>query len=153
MNWLSAVVLTAWGLLVSTLDARFRRLPNALTLGAAVLGLLYLIGSGEGPLGTSRLSNLCAAGLFLAFLVPAYARHWVGGGDVKLGLAMGLLGGIQVTLVTLGAGGLLLAGLGWHASRNRRAEQPPRVVPWGTAHGIAFAGAVLATPYFPGGVY
>lgn len=87
------------------------------------------------------------------FLVPGYARHWVGGGDVKLGLAMGLLGGIQVTLVTLGAGGLLLAGLGWHASRNRRAEQPPRVVPWGTAHGIAFAGAVIAAPYFPGGVY
>ncbi len=138
---------------VAVLDARFRSLPNALTLGAVVLAVIYLASAGRGPLDTSPLSSLLAAGLFLLFLLPAYTRRWVGGGDVKLGVAFGLLGGAKASLLTLGAGGLLLAALGWQAKRSQRPGDPPRVVPWGTAHGLAFASAVVVMEHLPGGIY
>jgi Flp pilus assembly protein protease CpaA len=152
MSWVIPV-LTAWALAVAVLDARFRRLPNALTLGTALLAVTYLAGFGRGPLDTAPASNLLAAALFLLFLLPAYARHWVGGGDVKLGVAFGLLGGLKAALVTLGAGGLLVAALGWRAQRARKPGDPPRVVPWGTAHGLAFAAAVVVMEHMPGGIY
>jgi prepilin peptidase CpaA len=147
------MVLFIWGMFVALLDARSRRLPNALTLGAALVAVFYLAGFGRGPLDTPPVSNLLAAGLFLLFLVPAYARRWIGGGDVKLGLAMGLLGGLKASLLTLGIGGLLLAALGWRARRRRTPGDPPRVVPWGTAHGLAFAAVVVSSEYLPGGLY
>ena len=147
------LALVLWGLVIAALDARLRRLPNAVVFGPALIAVIYLAGFGHGPLGTPPLSNLLAAGLFLLFLAPGYARHWVGGGDVKLGIAFGLLGGTKASLLTLGIGGLLLAALGWQAKRSRKPGDPPRVVPWGTAHGLAFAIAVVVLGYLPGHIY
>lgn len=152
MGW-EHTLLCVWGLVVAAVDARNRRLPNLLTLGAALVGAAWLIEVQEGPLGTSPVSSLIAAALFLLFLAPGYARHWVGGGDVKLGITFGLLGGTKASLLTLGIGGLLLAALGWQAKRSRKPGDPPRVVPWGTAHGLAFAIAVVVLGYLPGDIY
>ena len=67
-------------------DVRTRRIPNVLTLSAAVAGLLYhLATSGLGGLQTAAAGWL----LGLLLLLPYFALGGMGGGDVKLVAALG----------------------------------------------------------------
>ena len=67
-------------------DIRTRRIPNVLTLSAAVAGLLYhLATSGLGGLQTAAAGWL----LGLLLLLPYFALGGMGGGDVKLVAALG----------------------------------------------------------------
>lgn len=67
-------------------DVRTRRIPNALTLSAAVAGLLY-------HAATSGVTGVQMAGagwlLGLLLLLPYFALGGMGGGDVKLVAALG----------------------------------------------------------------
>ena len=76
-----AVALVACGF-----DLRTRRIPNALTLGAALLafGVSALTG-GASQAGSSLIGWIAAA----AFWLPIYALGGMGGGDVKLIAAIG----------------------------------------------------------------
>ncbi|MGI5836451.1 MAG: A24 family peptidase [Chloroflexota bacterium] len=71
-------------------DLRFGRIPNALTLGMAALGLLLnlLFGGFEGGLASVE-GWLLGAGLFFAF----FALGAMGAGDVKLLAAVGAIKG------------------------------------------------------------
>lgn len=102
-----------WAAACGCFDLWRRRLPNTLTLGAAVLGFAWLIGTGAGLLGGTAASCLGAAGLALILTVPAYARGQLGAGDVKLLTAMGLLAGFERLLVTYMVAGLLAGGGLW----------------------------------------
>lgn len=150
---LTQAALALWGLAVALLDARHRRIPNALTLGPALLALGCLTAFGSGPLMTPPASNLAAAALFLLFLLPGYLLDRVGGGDLKLGLALGLVGGFKIGLLTLGIGAPLLIILALREARRRAPQAPVRSVPWGGAHGVAFALAVGLSRHLPGGVF
>jgi prepilin peptidase CpaA len=80
------VIVTSIVLVACAFDVRTRRIPNVLTLSAAVAGLLYhLATSGVGGLQTA------AAGwvLGLLLLLPYFALGGMGGGDVKLVAALG----------------------------------------------------------------
>jgi prepilin peptidase CpaA len=83
----------------AVVDLRTRRIPNAITGGAAILGLC---------LGAAGLSGVpawsCGAGLVLgaALLLPGYLAGGTGGGDVKLLASQGAI---------LGAGGVVTAFL------------------------------------------
>jgi prepilin peptidase CpaA len=71
-------------------DLRYRRIPNALSVGGVCAGLLvHLVLSGWGGLARS------AAGLGLAFAVYLllYLAHAMGAGDVKLMAAVGAIAG------------------------------------------------------------
>lgn len=76
-------------------DLRSRRIPNALTLSAALAGLLahWLIGGPEGAL-------FSASGWLVGLLVflPFFMLRGMGGGDVKLLAALGAWLGPQETV-------------------------------------------------------
>lgn len=87
-------------------DLRSRRVPNGLTLGGALLGLV-LQGWTLGIQGL--LSGMGGLAVGTAMLLPFYALKGMGAGDVKL---MGAVGAFLGPLHTVLACGLtLLAGL------------------------------------------
>ena len=93
-------------------DIRTRRIPNALTFGAAAAGFGYHTVTG----GLSALGGSAAGWLVgvLMFFVPFVLRG-LGGGDVKLLAALGAWVGptdvMWVALYAGVAGGLLALGL------------------------------------------
>ena len=109
-------------------DLKTRRIPNYLTLGGAVGGLVFQLGYHGLP---GLLDGLAGLGLGLILLLGPYLLGGMGAGDVKasaalgawLGLRrafclfvyMGLCGGV-IILVMLLWQGRLLAGIreGWH---------------------------------------
>lgn len=95
-------------LLACVPDLRTRRIPNALTLGAAAVALAFHAAT-DGPSGliTSASGWLLGAALFF----PLFALRGMGAGDVKLLAAVGAWLGpgqvIWVALITSLAGGVL----------------------------------------------
>lgn len=74
------------GLLASTWDIRTRRVPNALTLGAAAIALIFhLITGGLAGAGSALAGWVVGCALFL----PFFALGGMGAGDVKLLAAIG----------------------------------------------------------------
>lgn len=89
-------------------DLRTRRIPNALTLGAAVVALAFHAATaGFSGLAMSAGGWLLGAALFF----PFFALRGMGAGDVKLLAAVGAWLGpaqvIWVALITSVAGGVL----------------------------------------------
>lgn len=89
----------------AVIDTRRHRLPNALTVTAALLGL----GLQTGLQGWDGLLN-GLAGFFTGLLLflPFYALSWMGAGDVKLMAAVGSFLGWPYSLLAVG----LTLGLG-----------------------------------------
>jgi len=76
-------------------DVRTRRIPNALTFGAAAVALVYgLVGGGLPGLGTAAGGWLVGCGLFL----PFFLLGGMGAGDVKLLAALGAWLGPYMTV-------------------------------------------------------
>jgi prepilin peptidase CpaA len=96
--------------LAALLDARSRRIPNWLTGGTVVAGLLIHTWQG----GSSGIVvSLAGAALGFAILIPLYALHAMGAGDVKLLAGIGAIVGPQlllpIALYALIAGGFMSA--------------------------------------------
>ncbi len=93
-------------LYVATIDVATRLIRNEICLALALLGI---VGQLANPMQVAQ-SLIAAAILFLLLLV-IYTRGWIGGGDVKLlvALAIGLplTGVIQLLTITALAGGVL----------------------------------------------
>jgi Flp pilus assembly protein, protease CpaA len=104
---LAQVLLVLWAGVAAAYDWRFQRLPNWLTLGGLAAGAAYLLLAGAAPLGGDPLRNWMSAGVALLVLLPPYVFRWMGAGDVKFFLAMGLLGGAKVLLPAFLFGSLL----------------------------------------------
>ncbi|MDG3011273.1 prepilin peptidase [Rhodococcus sp. D2-41] len=131
------LVPTWWAVALTVIDLHERRLPDALTLPAAAVALLYAAATGTG--GAAVLGALT---LFVVYLLVHLARPAaLGGGDVKLALPVGaltgaagastwLLAAVLATAATAAAGLVALA-LRHHGAR--------------IAHGPGMcAGAILA---------
>ena len=89
-------------------DLRTRRIPNVLTFGAALVGLLYqFVSGGIDGLGHAALGWFVGAAIFI---VP-FALRGLGGGDVKLLAALGAWLGptdvVWLSLYTGVAGGVM----------------------------------------------
>ena len=103
-------------------DWRSHRIPNALTLPAALLGVtLAATGIGTGP---SASASLAGAAIAFALMAPLHALRTTGAGDVKLmvaaGTFLGPLDAAFAVLFTFIAGGVLaLAWAAWHRSLMR----------------------------------
>jgi len=85
---MTTVLVIAAGVAATVVDVRERRVPNALTMGLASVGLaLAMTGLGAVSLG-GALGGLA---LGLALLLPAHIFGATGAGDVKLLAAFGAL--------------------------------------------------------------
>jgi prepilin peptidase CpaA len=85
------VILAAWW------DVRSRRIPNALTLAGLLVALALRAFLGGGAL----VDGMLGAGLALGVLLPLFAMGGVGGGDVKLLVAVGAFLGLKGAMVGL----------------------------------------------------
>ena len=133
----------AWLLALSVFDARWRRLPNWLTLPGAVAVLIFAIATGRGL--PALWGGLALFGIYL--LIHLMAPAAMGPGDVKLALGVGALTGyfgaavwafaaVTAPVLTAGWGLISLALRGW-----RR-----RAIPSGAA---PVNGRALAVPHGP----
>ncbi len=109
MNWIAPTVSILEILLllyVATIDVATRLIRNEICL---VLALLGIAGQLTSPVQLAE--SLIAATILLLLLLVIYQRGWIGGGDVKLliALAIGLspTGVIQLLTITALAGGVL----------------------------------------------
>ena len=93
-------------------DVRARRIPNWLTGGLVALYPIFVLASPD-PIAWPAALALAGAVFFVGWLL--FARHMVGGGDVKLITAVSLWAGVQHALafaiVTSLAGGVLALGV------------------------------------------
>src|ERR1700746_2169880 len=93
-------------LYVATIDVATRLIRNEVCLALALLGIAGQLAS---PMQVAQ--SLIAAAILLLLLLIVYQRGWIGGGDVKLlvALAIGLplIGVIQLLTVTALAGAVL----------------------------------------------
>ena len=103
------ILVSPWLGVLCWYDCKYRRLPNALTLGMAVFALVSRLGYGGMPLLMDGLYGGVAAGLFL--LIPFLLRG-AGGGDLKMLFAAGCIAGlyrVAMLLFCTSAAGFVLA--------------------------------------------
>jgi prepilin peptidase CpaA len=93
-------------LYVATIDIATRLIRNEICLALALLGI-----AGQFASPMQGAQSLIVAAILLLLLLVIYQRGWIGGGDVKLlvALAIGfpLMGVIQLLTITALAGGVL----------------------------------------------
>jgi prepilin peptidase CpaA len=130
MNWIAPTALVLQILLllyVAVIDIATRLIHNEICLILAVLGIASQFAS-----PTHVAESLVAATILFLLLIVIYQRGWIGGGDVKLlvALAIGLplMGVIQLLTVTALAGGVLAL-----AHLTMRFLPYPRLVPAGSS--------------------
>jgi len=110
MMTMAQSVAVAVALAACVTDLRTRRIPNVLTLGAALLGFgFHLVAGGWGWGGL--LTSVAGWGVGLVLFLPLFALRGLGGGDVKLVAALGAWLGpgqtVWLALFTAIAGGPL----------------------------------------------
>lgn len=115
------MLVVAAGLAATVIDINTRRVPNALTGGIAMTGLLIA------AFGLGRISAAAAltGGLFgLMLMLPGHLFGATGGGDVKLLAAFGTLLGpwdtIAAFFITAIVGGLLAIAVAVQRGRLRK---------------------------------
>lgn len=109
MSWIAPIASVLEILLllyVATIDIATRLIRNEICLALALLGI-----AGQLASPTQVAQSLIAATILLLLLFVVYTRGWMGGGDVKLlvALAVGLplTGVVQLLAITALAGGVL----------------------------------------------
>lgn len=146
MQW-QYPALAAWAVALSIFDLKWRRLPNGLTLGSAGCAIAYMVVQGQSLLGASPDSALTAGLGAIIVSMPFYGLGWLGAGDLKLMVAIGLIGGVQVLLTTFVLSSLLtlpyvvghLARARWRGEKLRSAVGR---IPQGTFLVAGFLAAV-----------
>ena len=82
-------------------DMRQRQIANSLTLGGALLALIYLLWMGLTWLGAPASEGGWAFAVALLLTLPGYALGRFGAGDVKLLAALALASSLDVLLWSL----------------------------------------------------
>lgn len=103
------VVLVVLLVIAAVIDWRTYRIPNWLTVGGMVFGLIYNTVA-AGPALSGFLTALVGLAVGLGVLLPLYMLRVMGAGDVKLmamvGAFVGLPGVLYAVLFSLVAGGI-----------------------------------------------
>jgi prepilin peptidase CpaA len=93
-------------LYVATIDVATRVISNQICLALALLGI-----AGQFAIPMQLAQSLMIAALLFMLLLLVYTRGWIGGGDVKLLVALAtglpLTGVVQLLAITALAGGVL----------------------------------------------
>jgi len=145
------VMAVTWALVIGGWDLYKRRIPNVLTFGAVAVAAIWLAMTGASPLGASAGSVLSGIGFGLLVTLPGYFTRKLGAGDVKLLLAIALLGGIVPTLVSFVVGALLAGAVAvvWLMFGSRFGWPPSggKVLPFGAALALGFVVAVIGSQF------
>lgn len=117
-------IVAAVGVTAAVIDVRTRRVPNALTLGTAAMGLVMAaLEAGDIGAGAAVAGGLIG----LALMLPGYLFGATGGGDVKLLAAFGTLLGPADTLRAFVAmaltGGAIALFIWWQRRRTGAADR------------------------------
>ncbi|MBC5637339.1 prepilin peptidase [Ornithinibacillus sp. BX22] len=95
MLQLNDYILFLYLIIAFVIDVRFHKIPNWLSAGAMLIGILYhLVMGGIDGLIFSFLGLLVAGGIFLLL----YVFKALGAGDVKLFAGIGAIVGVQMVL-------------------------------------------------------
>jgi Flp pilus assembly protein protease CpaA len=141
-------LVVAWSLAVLVTDLSVRRIPNILSLGATAVALGVLAYSGHSLLGATWPSMLLGVVLALALTLPGYFAHWLGAGDIKLLVAIALLGGWETVLISFAVGallgGLVVLVLMMVARYSRQSLSSRRWIPFGAALSLGLLLALWA---------
>jgi prepilin peptidase CpaA len=128
MQWVIIAVSTSQILLLAyaaMTDIATRLIPNQISLGIAAAGLVGgLVATGPVPL----VSSVIVAGFLFFILLLAHGRGWVGGGDVKLLVALAIgLSLVQLVhlLFMISIAGVVLTGLHLAMRRLPHPKMPP----------------------------
>ena len=146
---LPAFLAFAWVLLVlSVIDARTRRIPNAITYPSVPVLLVLTVGGSllEGDVAGAVRSPLAGVAAFVALLAIALiAPKGMGMGDVKLAGLMGIvLGALGWGHVVLGVfGGFLVGGVTAIALLALRVRKRRDLIPFGPYLAAGALGALL----------
>ncbi|MCD7041323.1 prepilin peptidase [Pseudomonas sp. MAFF 311095] len=111
------VVIVLWLGLCALQDGRQRQISNGLTLGVALLALLYLAWMGTTWLGAPANEGGWAFTVALLLTLPGYALGRFGAGDVKLLAALALASTLDAVLWSLIGAALFLGGWGLISQR------------------------------------
>jgi prepilin peptidase CpaA len=105
----------------AVVDIARRRIPNQLSFGLAVAGMLM---AATGASGISVRASLAGFFVGLVLMLPGHVLGATGAGDVKLFAAAGAVLGIgrvfEAFLFVAIAGGLLAIGVAWQRGRLTR---------------------------------
>lgn len=123
----------AWAIAVLGQDLATRRISNFLSLGAILGTLVFLVAAGKAPLDVGWQSALLGAGLGLLLTLPGYLLQALGAGDVKLLVAIGLIGGWQAVLVSFIVAGLIAGVAALWLLATRKKKPHGRMLPFGAA--------------------
>lgn len=136
-----------WACAIGFWDLSRRRIPNFLTFGAGAAALGVLAATGASPLGADARSVLAGVGLGLVLTLPGYFLRQLGAGDVKLLVAVALLGGTAATLASFVLGALAAgAAAAARLVLGPRLGLPPatgRHLPFGACLALGFVVAVI----------
>ena len=117
------IVLGALLILAAVIDWRTYRIPNWLTVGGMVFGLIYNTVAGATAL-SAFLTALAGLGVGLGVLLPVYMLRVMGAGDVKLMAMVGAFVGVPdilyAVLYSLIAGGVVALGFALYRRAFRR---------------------------------
>jgi prepilin peptidase CpaA len=112
-------------------DATTRRVPNAIPVSVAALGLVALFSAGG---ARAALLGAAAAVALMALLAFPWSRHMIGGGDVKLAVACAAWVGLArlhvFVLATAIAGGIVSCAALAAASRGTAEANPAGSATW-----------------------
>lgn len=139
--------MVVWSVAVVGMDIVMLRVPNSLTFGATLLALIAFFWTGLSPLGAGGTSMLIGTTLSLVLTLPGYLTHKLGAGDVKLLLAIALLGGTAAVLTSFVVGTLIIGVVAvcwmwlgpWFGFRYPGGKS----LPFGAALALGFGVAVL----------
>ena len=134
---IAEMIVVGWCLSVTLSDVSSRRVPNVLTLGVCLAAICWLLVTGHSILNASLPSVALGVGVSLLLTLPAYLTRLLGAGDVKLLLAIALLGGAYLTLYAFVIASILaMVFVVAHAlffRFNRHSQKPKRWIPFGAA--------------------
>jgi prepilin signal peptidase PulO-like enzyme (type II secretory pathway) len=126
-------------LTISITDIRAMLIPNTVVFPAVALAILLRLIVHPLPLWSYAAGAI--AGFVLLYTLSAVSRGGIGGGDIKLYLFIGLMCGLQATLLSLFLASLAATLFGFGA---RLLGRRTRTIPFGPF--IAF-GAIAAALY------
>mgnify|MGYP003643316007 CR=1 FL=1 len=127
-----------WLALCAWQDARDQRISNALTLPVMVLAILTMMVKGQTLAGFSSLMGIYGAALALMLTLPGFILGRLGGGDVKLLLALGLSTHPMLLLNGFIYASIFLACWAWLQGQARAEHAFAPSILLGSACGVAF---------------